>query len=73
MTLSESKMKLSSNGNKDFRDWWTLKYGVTEHDSKVLCFLCSEYGICRTFTIIWHFGRHHKKLLKEFTQNIKKE
>jgi hypothetical protein len=36
MALSKSNLKLSGDSNRDFWDWWTLKYGVIEHDGKAL-------------------------------------
>jgi hypothetical protein len=61
MPLSEINLKLSENSDRDFQDWLTLKYGVTERDGKALYFICSEYGACRTFTV--------NGILKDITRN----
>ena len=44
---------------------------MTECDDEALCFLCSEFSICRTSTNKRYFERNGKKLSKKMDAELK--
>ena len=40
-----------TEGSKRYAGRWTLIYGVIKYDCKLLCFLWSDCGVCRTSTV----------------------
>jgi hypothetical protein len=71
MSLSK-KMKCSEEStNRNFQEWWTLKYGMIFKNNKPLCVLCSESVVCRTSSVKRHFETIHKTLLTKSADELK--
>jgi hypothetical protein len=64
VTLSKSSICLHGNVTTDFHESWKWKWGVSEFDSNVVCFLGSEFGILIAITVKRHWDENHKKLLR---------
>ncbi|XP_042212848.1 uncharacterized protein LOC121859962 [Homarus americanus] len=47
---------------REFREYWTEKFGMIKKDNKALCILCSESVVCRTSSVKRHFETVHKNL-----------
>ncbi|XP_042206826.1 general transcription factor II-I repeat domain-containing protein 2A-like isoform X1 [Homarus americanus] len=47
---------------REFKEYWTEKFGMIKKDNKALCILCSESVVCRTSSVKRHFETVHKNL-----------
>ncbi|KAL7634403.1 UNVERIFIED_CONTAM: hypothetical protein RMT77_014780 [Armadillidium vulgare] len=47
---------------REFKEYWTEKFGMVEKGNKALCIFCSETVVCRTSSVKRHFECVHKNL-----------
>lgn len=73
MSCSKNKkQKFSDEGSgRDFRDWWTERYGMMKKNDKALCVMCSECVVCRTSSVKRHYETKHKWLLERSEEEQK--
>lgn len=66
------KAKLSvTNSSREFKTWWTNRYGMINKDGKAFCIICSGSVVCRTSSIKRHYETIHESLFKRNVEEQK--
>ena len=63
--FKKPKLSNEAGSGRDFQDWWSDRYGMTEHRGKALCVMCSETVVYRTSSVKCHFETKHEWLLEK--------
>lgn len=61
----------SVKSGRQFKEWWTEMYGVTEYNEKSICVFCSGTVVCRTSLVKRHFETTHKDILNKSLEERK--
>nr|XP_045589349.1 uncharacterized protein LOC123751301 [Procambarus clarkii] len=64
MSPPPAKKRCQSNEEdfREFKEYWTEKFGMIKKDDKALCIFCSDTVVCRTSSVKRHFENVHKNL-----------
>ncbi|XP_069157024.1 SCAN domain-containing protein 3-like [Procambarus clarkii] len=64
MSPPPAKKRYQSNEEdiREFKEYWTEKFGMIKKDDKALCIFCSYTVVCRTSSVKRHFENVHKNL-----------
>jgi len=64
MSRPPAKKRCQSNEDdiREFKEYWTEKFGMIKKDNRALCIFCSDTVVCRTSSVKRHFESVHKNL-----------
>ncbi|XP_069185921.1 EPM2A-interacting protein 1-like, partial [Procambarus clarkii] len=64
MSPPPAKKRCQSNEEdiREFKEYWTEKFGMIKKDDIALCIFCSDTVVCRTSSVKRHFENVHKNL-----------